>query len=245
MPREWDAQSYDTLPLPHTAWGTGVLDRLAAYDLEPGARLLDAGCGTGRDATAARDRWPAASLVLLDGSEQMLAQARTKLGDTPEYVHADLMQPLPIAPVDAVMSVAAFHWVADHAVLFANLAAVMHTGAPLVTDCGGSGNVAGVNAAITDVTGETTDPWQFADAEPTIQRLADAGFDVREVRLRPDPFRCDDPAILEQYLATVVLGGHLDRIPPEEHDAFVTDVRRALPAPEVDYVRLEIEAVRR
>jgi trans-aconitate 2-methyltransferase len=42
-----------------------------------------------------------------------------------------------------------------------------------------------------------------------------------------------------------VLGSHLDRLPAEEHDAFVTEVRGALPAPEVDYVRLEIDAVRR
>lgn len=245
MSREWDAQSYDTLPLPHTAWGTGVLDRLASHRLPEAARVLDAGCGTGRDAAAARARWPALHLVLLDGSEQMLTQARTKLGDTAEYVHADLMQPLPVAPVDAVMSVAAFHWVPDHAVLFANLAAVMHAGAPLVTDCGAAGNVAGVNEALTRVTGEPTHPWQFADAESTSRRLADAGFDVRDVRLRPDPFRCDDPEILEQYLATVVLGSHLDRLPVEQHETFVTDLRRALPAPEVDYVRLEIDAVRR
>lgn len=245
MPREWDAQSYDTLPLPHTAWGTGVLDRLAAHDIPPDARLLDAGCGTGRDAAAARERWPAARLVLLDGSEQMLARARTRLGDAAEYVHADLMQPLPIAPVDAVMSVAAFHWVPDHAALLDHLAAVMRPGAPLVSDCGGAGNIAGVDRAIARVTGSSADPWQFADAEQTVTRLTDAGFAVRDVRLRPAPFRCDDPDLLEQYLATVVLGSHLDRLPTEEHGSFVADVRCALPAPEVDYVRLEIDAVRR
>lgn len=245
MPREWDAKSYDALPLPHTAWGTGVLDRLAAHRLPEAARVLDAGCGTGRDAAAARERWPAMRIVLLDGSEQMLAQARTKLGETAEYVHADLMQPLSIDPVDAVMSVAAFHWVPDHAALFANLAAVMRPGAPLVTDCGGAGNVAGVHQALARVTGETASPWQFPDAEQTTTRLVAAGFDVCDVRLKPDPFRCEDPEILEQYLATVVLGSHLDRLSAGEHDSFLSEVRGALPAPKVDYVRLEIDAVRR
>jgi trans-aconitate 2-methyltransferase len=94
MPREWDAESYDALPLPHTAWGTGVLDRLAAHRLPEAARVLDAGCGTGRDAAAARERWPAMRTVLLDASEQMLAQAQTKPGATAEYLHADLIQPL-------------------------------------------------------------------------------------------------------------------------------------------------------
>lgn len=244
MPREWNARSYDSLPLPHTAWGTGVLDRLGAHELAPTARLLDAGCGTGRDAAAARSLWPDHQMVLLDGSQQMLDQARIKLGDSAEYVRADLMQPLPVDPVDGVMSVAAFHWVPDHDVLFANLAAVMRAGAPLVADCGGAGNVAGVTQAIARVTGEVGSPWQFADAQQTTARLEKAGFEAREVRLRPDPFRCSDTAILEEYLATVVLGSHLDQLPEDEHEQFVREVRHALPAPEVDYVRLEIDAVR-
>jgi len=46
-PFEWDAQRYGELPLPHVAWGEGVLARLAP---SPGARVLEVGCGTGRDA---------------------------------------------------------------------------------------------------------------------------------------------------------------------------------------------------
>ncbi len=246
MPREWNAKSYDALPLPHTTWGAGVLDRLAQFGPQPGQRLLDAGCGTGRDACAARERWPDLRLVLVDGSTRMLEQARSKLGSAVEYVRADLMQPLPIAPVDAVMSVAAFHWVADHDVLFRNLAGVMSPGAPLVSDCGGRGTVAGVNQALAQVLGRPHQhPWTFAEREETGSRLDAAGFDVHDVRLRPDPFRCDDSDVLEKYLATVVLGSYLDDLPAEEHRGFVEAVRRALPAPEVDYVRLEIEASRR
>ena len=48
-PHEWDSRAYDALPLPHEAWGQRVIDRL---DPAPGARVLDAGCGTGRDAAA-------------------------------------------------------------------------------------------------------------------------------------------------------------------------------------------------
>ena len=245
MPREWNARSYDALSLPHTKWGAGVLDRLDSHRLSETARVLDAGCGTGRDAAAALARWPDLRLVLLDGSEHMLDQARTKLGGAAEYVHANLIQPIPVEPVEAVMSVAAFHWVPDHGVLFANLAAVMVPGAPLVTDCGGAGNVAGVNQALQRVTGQSGDPWQFADTQQTAERLEAAEFEVLDVRLRPDTFQCPDPDVLEEYLATVVLGSHLDRLPEDEHESFVREVRQALPAPEVDYVRLEIDAVRR
>ena len=47
--REWDASTYDALPLPHVAWGQRVLDRMR---LEGDERVLDAGCGTGRDGEA-------------------------------------------------------------------------------------------------------------------------------------------------------------------------------------------------
>lgn len=245
MLREWNAESYDALPLPHAQWGAGVLDRLAAHRLPETARVLDAGCGTGRDARAALARWPGIRLVLLDGSERMLDQARTRLAGAAEYVHADLVGPIPVEPVDAVMSVAAFHWVADHDLLFTNLAAVMVSGAPLVSDCGGLGNVDGVIRAVQRVTGQSDDPWHFADTQPTAQRLDAAGFEVLDVRLRADPFQCADPVVLEEYLATVVLGSHLDRLPDAQHESFVREVRQALPAPEVDYVRLEIDAVRR
>lgn len=245
MAREWDASTYDSLTLPHVAWGRGVLDRMR---LRGDERVLDAGCGTGRDALALRERWPGVELVVLDGSQQMLDVARGHLGDDRvTYVHADLTERLPVdPPVDAVMSVAAFHWVCDHDQLFANLAAVMRPGARLTSDCGGRGNVDALDLAVTRVTGEARDDvWEFADADETRGRLAGAGFEVEDVRLRPSPFRCDDPAVFEQYLASVCLGGHLAALPEAAHAAFVRDVRLAFDEPVVDYVRLEIDAVRR
>lgn len=244
MAREWDATTYDGLSLPHVEWGQRVLDRL---DLAGSELVLDAGCGTGRDGAALRRRWPGVRLVALDGSQQMLDVARGHLGDDAvTYLQADLTAPLPIAePVDAVMSVAAFHWIADHAALFGHLAAVMRPGARLVFDCGGRGNVSNLTAAIAQVTGEPSREWEFADDESTRARLVGAGFDVVEVRLRPSPFRCDDPDVFESYLAAVCLGGRLAALPAAEHDEFVRQVRLAFPEPVVDYVRLEVVATRR
>lgn len=241
--REWDAASYDALPLPHVAWGQRVLDRMGLAGDE---LVLDAGCGTGRDAAALLERWPGVRVVGIDGSQQMLDQARERLGEQATLVHADLTEPLPLAePVDAVMSVAAFHWIRDHAGLFAHLRAVMRPGATLTTDCGGRGNVAIVNRALARVTGEDHDGWEFAGEDDTRARLTGAGFEVRSVVLRPDPFRCDDADVLERYLATVVLGSKLDALPEAERPGFVTEVRRAMDEPVVDYVRLEIDAVSR
>ena len=247
MAREWDAATYDGLVLPHEVWGQRVLDRLQPrLGARPGERpvVLDAGCGTGRDAAALRERCPDAGIVALDGSERMLAVARDRLGDDRvSYVHADLTRPLPLTePVDAVMSVAAFHWIEDHAALFATLAAAVRPGAPLVFDCGGRGNVDRLTTAIAAVTGEPAAGWEFAGPDETRTLLVAAGFDVELVELRPHPFRIDDPATFERYLAAVCLGGQLARLPEREHADFVREVRRAFPEPVIDYVRLEVVA---
>lgn len=243
MAREWDATTYDELTLPHVEWGRRVLDQLELTGTE---LVLDAGCGTGRDAVALREHWPGVRLVALDGSQQMLDVAREHLGDDGvTYLHGDLTQPLRLAePVDAVMSVAAFHWIADHAALFGNLARVMRPGARLVFDCGGRGNVRYLSEAIASVTGRPGDDWEFADDVSTRERLTAAGFDVLDVRLRPSPFRCEDPEVFESYLAAVCLGGQLASLPGSEHDEFVRQVRLAFPEPVVDYVRLEAVALR-
>lgn len=241
--REWDATSYDDLPLPHVAWGHRVLDRMP---LQGDELVLDAGCGTGRDAAALLERWPGVRMVGIDGSQQMLDQARSRLGDRATLVRADLTEPLPLdEPVDAVMSVAAFHWIRDHEALFCNLHASMRPGASLTTDCGGRDNVAIVNRALARVTGADHDGWEFAGEEDTRARLDAAGFEASSVVLRPDPYRCEDPDVLERYLATVVLGSKLDALPEADRPGFVTEVRRAMDEPVVDYVRLEIDAVRR
>ncbi len=91
--REWDASTYDSLPLPHVAWGQRVLDRMRLTGDE---RVLDAGCGTGRDGAALLERWPEVDLVGIDGSAQMIEQARSRLGDRAELHVADLTEPLPL-----------------------------------------------------------------------------------------------------------------------------------------------------
>lgn len=242
MAHEWDATTYDALSLPHEEWGRRVIDRA---QLRGDERVLDAGCGTGRDAAALLERWPGLDLVALDGSEQMLEVARARLGPRVTWVHADLTEPLPVEPVDAVVSVAAFHWVRDHDALFSHLAAAMRPGARLTSDCGGRGNVRNLDAAIASVVGPSDDSWEFAGVDDTRARLERAGFDVEDVRLREHPFRIDDPEVLEAYLASVCLSGHLRDLPPDEHAGFVRAVREAFDEPVVDYVRLEIDAVRR
>jgi len=245
MPREWDAKTYDSLPLPHQQWGLRTLGRLSPAGDE---RVLDAGCGTGRDTARLLDMVPRGHVVAVDGSQRMLEQLRTRLADRldrVDVIHGDLTEPLPVGtPVDAITSVATFHWIADHEGLFANLAAVLRPGGRFVAECGGLGNVATVSAAVHDVLGENPSVWNFAGVEETEKRLRAAGFTEIEVNLTPDPARLEPGEQLWSYLATVVLGGHLAGLPEDRHEEFVTSVAARLPEPVVDYVRLNISAHR-
>jgi trans-aconitate 2-methyltransferase len=243
MPREWDAATYDSLPLPHHAWSARIMRGLR---LQGGETVLDAGSGTGRDIPELLSRLPHGRVVAVDGSTTMLTKLRANHEDDLDRIdvlHADLNQPLPLdRQVDAVFSVATFHWIHDHARLFSHLAQVLTPGGQFVADCGGEGCVSGVRQAIEDVLGRPADATHFAGVDDTVERLRAAGFVDIEVSLIDDPTRLEPGEQLCTYLRAVVLGPYLDRLPDHEHRPFVVAVAARLPEPVVDYVRLNIRA---
>ncbi len=241
MPRDWDATAYDELPIPMTGWGRAVVDRLP---LRGDEQVLDAGCGTGLVTAYLLERLPAGSVVALDGSPSMIEAARERLpADRTAFVVHDLLEPIPIDPVDAVLSTATFHWVPDHDRLFTNLAAIMRPGAALEAQCGGAGNIANVAQALAEVDADVAWDKVFATPEETEARLDRAGFIDVECSLVAAPI--DVPSgQLERYLATVCLGDVLEDVPGEERSAFVTRVADRLDPPTIDYVRLNISARR-
>ena len=244
MPRDWDAATYDRVSAPQTRWGAAVLDRLP---LEGDERVLDAGCGTGRVTAMLLERLPRGRVVAIDGSPSMIEQARARFaGDARvELVTADLARPLPVSePVDAILSTATFHWITDHGALFRNLAAVLRRGGRLCAQCGGAGNVARVTAALRAVDPTLKQDKNYATPEETAAHLAAAGFvDVR-AWLQPEPTRFEPGEPLETFLRTVILGDVLPRIPEERRGGFVHDVAARMEIPEIDYVRLNIDARR-
>lgn len=245
MPRDWDARTYDRVADPMTRWGSAVLGRLP---LRGDERVLDAGCGSGRVTEQLAERLPNGRVIALDGSPSMVEAARQRLalfGDRIEFVVADLGAPVPIeGDVDAVLSTATFHWVPDHDALFANLAAVTRVGGWLVAQCGGAGNIASIQRVLATIGDGWLGAVHFETVLATTRRLDAAGFVDIECWLTDEPTRFEPGEPFETYLRTVVLGAHLKRLPPEEHDAFVAAVTGGVGEPLIDYVRLNIVARR-
>ena len=242
-PRDWDAGSYERVSGPQEAMGREVLDRL---DLRGDERVLDAGCGTGRVTALLAERVPDGEVLAVDGSAAMVRRARERLGDRARVFRADLLELELDADVDAILSTATLHWIGDHDRLFARLRAALRPGGRLVAQCGGAGNIASVQAALARVAHPALEgwagPWRFASPGETAERLRRGGWaDVWTWR-QDFPVRPQEP---REYLATVVLGSHLERLPEGDRGPFVDAVLDALPRPlEVDYVRLNVLARR-
>jgi trans-aconitate 2-methyltransferase len=83
-----------------------------------------------------------------------------------------------------------------------------------------------------------TGPWNFAGAEVTAERLERAGFVEIDTWLEPYPITPENPLA---FMTTVCLGPHLQRLPEELRAGFAEAVCD-LAGPELDYVRLNVDA---
>jgi trans-aconitate 2-methyltransferase len=245
--RSWDGAAYDRLSTPMERLGREVLDRL---ELRGDEVVLDAGCGSGRLTALLIERVPDGRVIGVDASASMIEAARGRLGEGADLRVADLVGlDLGDDEVDVVFSTATFHWIADHDALFASLRNALRPGGRLVAQCGGAGNIASVHAAARQAADDPPfrahfdgwrGPWNFATPEDTERRLRAAGFADARAWLAERPVRPDEP---REYLRTINLGAHLERLPDELHDPFLDAVLARLgERPTIDYVRLNIDA---
>jgi trans-aconitate 2-methyltransferase len=247
--REWDGATYDRVSGPMEAMGLEVLARLA---LSGDETVVDAGCGSGRITAALLERLPDGHVIGVDGAPSMIEAARERLGERPnlELRVADLCELELERPADAILSTATFHWIKDHAQLFARMRAALRGGGQFVAQCGGYGNIRVVREAGEAVGAEEPfapylagwdGPWRYAAPDETEELLAAAGFASAKCWLEPRPVEPDD---LRTYYRNIIMGAHLGRLPQELHDPFLDAVFARLDEPHViPYVRLNIDAV--
>jgi trans-aconitate 2-methyltransferase len=245
--RTWDGHSYDRISQTMEALGLEVLARL---DLDGDETVLDAGCGSGRITQALIERLPRGRVIAVDASASMVEAARGRLGPEADIRVLDLLELELEEPVDAILSTATFHWIADHEKLFARLRAALRPGGRMVAQCGGEGNIDVLRATANAVRSREPyaphfvgwqAPWNYAGPLLTHERLLAAGFSSAECWLTPAPREPEHP---REFLATIVLGPHVQQLPEHLRESFMDDVLDALGIPVVvDYVRLNIDAV--
>jgi trans-aconitate 2-methyltransferase len=245
-PREWDADTYDTVSDPQFEWGMEVLARL---ELRGDESVIDAGCGSARITAELLERIPDGRLLAVDGSPAMIEKAGRRLGGDAECLVADLTELELPEPVDLVFSTATFHWILDHDRLFERIRAALKPGGRLVAQCGGEGNIAAFSRAVDAVAarpefdlavGGSEEHWNFATPTATEQRLRAAGFSEARCWLQPKPVRPEDAI---GFISTSVIGTHLARLPEDRRRPFADAVLEEAGEPlTLEYVRLNIEA---
>jgi trans-aconitate 2-methyltransferase len=245
--REWDGTSYDRISGTMEALGREVLERV---QLDGDEVVLDAGCGSGRITAALIERLPRGRVIAVDGSHSMAAAARRRLGPQADVRVGDLLELELGEPVDAILSTATFHWIADHDLLFQRLRRALRPGGRLVAQCGGEGNIDVLRGRAGAVLAREPyaehfaawrAPWNYAGAGETEKRLLEAGFASASCWLQPAPRRPEEP---REFLSTIVLGPHVQQLPPDLRERFMDDVLVELGEPVVvDYVRLNIDAM--
>jgi trans-aconitate methyltransferase len=223
---------------------------------------LDAGCGTGRLTAHLLERLPSGRVIAVDASQNMLQLARQQLvprfGGRVAFVHADLADLALEEPVDVIFSTATFHWIRNHPRLFGRLYAALKPGGWLVAQCGGGPNLSRllehVRArmalpAYAPFFAGWSDLWEFAGAADTADRLRTAGFVDVETGLEAAPTVMPDAERFREFVQTVILRLHLERLPDEELRAgFLDDLTewagRGDPPFLLDYWRLNLQGRR-
>ena len=250
----WDAKAYHQVSNPQFEWGKRVLARLS---LRGDETVIDVGCGTGRLTALLAERLPRGRVIASDRDAGMIEEARKHLGDRVEYLVASGTE-LPALGVDAVFSTATFHWIHDHDALFASLYRALKPGGLLVAQCGGGRNLARVierlrpilkEPAIAPYFAGVRDPWFYATAEETAERLRRAGFVDVQTSLEPAPTPFATRDEYRMFVDRVILGQRLAPLTGSELRAGVVDrlVEAASlddPAFVLDYERLNMSARR-
>jgi trans-aconitate methyltransferase len=248
----WDSKLYDESFGIITRLGTGVIELLAP---RPGEQIIDLGCGTG--ALTAEIAATGAEVVGIDASEAMIARAR-ELYPQLQFEVAKGEEFTVEAPVDAVCSNAALHWMSPPEEVAASVARALEPGGRFVAEMGGSGNISTIVAAVYQALAEegiprerVRNPWYFPSIGEYASLLERAGFEVRFMQLFDRPTPLDDcPNGIADWLR--MFGGDLLAPVPADRRTRVQERVNDLTRPRLqqegrwiaDYRRLRFMAVK-
>lgn len=246
----WDEEHYENNFSFVHEYGEEVLDLL---DAEPGARVLDLGCGNGALTKALEARGYRAQG--LDDSAEMIAGAKAAYPDLP-FTQANAIDFTLDEPVDAVFSNAVLHWIGkeDQPAVLASVARALVSDGQFVFECGGFGNAHLIHSALAEAFAKRGLSYRIPQYFPTIGEYATmleaAGFKVTFAALfdRFTPLSGDDG--LADWIRTFqqsAFAGMDDAAREEIIREAVESVRAQLFVDGVwyaDYVRLRMKAIK-
>ncbi|HEY9167710.1 MAG TPA: methyltransferase domain-containing protein [Candidatus Kryptonia bacterium] len=103
------------------------VDLAARIEIENPRSIIDIGCGPGNSTQVLRSRWPAAKIIGLDSSAEMIARASKDFPES-EWITADVSSYSFPTKHDIVFSNAAIQWIPDHDELLPRLMDAVSSG---------------------------------------------------------------------------------------------------------------------
>lgn len=113
---------------------------VARIDAGDPASVVDLGCGDGALTATLAERWPAASILGVDSSAEMLAKASSLAGPRLEFRLGAIEDWTAEGPVDVLVSNAALQWVPDHVRQVERLVTQVRPGGVLAFQVPGNGD---------------------------------------------------------------------------------------------------------
>lgn len=132
---KWNAELYDQSHAFVYQYGEGLIDLL---DAKPGESILDLGCGTGHLTKLIQEK--GASVIGIDSSEEMIAQAKESFPDI-EFKVANASNFYFEGEFDAIFSNAVLHWIKEADTLIESVYDNLKPGGRFVAEFGGRGNM--------------------------------------------------------------------------------------------------------
>ncbi len=227
---DWDAERYHRVSNPQLEWGRRVLRRLAP---QPGERVLDIGCGTGRLTAELVGALGAGTVVAVDRSDAMLREAAAKalephgphrLHESDGRVRACFVRAdgaaLPFVDAfDAVLSTATFHWILDHDQLFVEYLPGARAGRPPRRAVRRRRQPWPIARARRPLTASPTlspmfdgwhGPWEFADVADHHRAAGARGVHRHRRDARASAVSFPDRASFREFVSCVCLRDHLE-----------------------------------
>jgi trans-aconitate 2-methyltransferase len=225
----WDPQQYEQFSSERSR---PFAELVARIDL-PGAReIADFGCGTGSLTAQLAQRWPAAHVVGVDNSPDMLAEARAReIEGRLEFCLADVREWEPAAPLDVLVSNATLQWVPGHLDLVERFASFLQPGGVLALQV--PGNFAEpTHRLLAELT--VSDRWRTAlgtgalaspsshDPDVYLQALLGAGLVASAWETTYFQLLSGEDAVLE-WMKGTALRPVLTVLGPEDREEFVRE----------------------
>ena len=206
----------------------------------PGGRAVDLGCGSGELTAEAARRLGLASVLGIDRSPAMLADAAAHADATVAFAAGDIADWTADGDLDLVLANASLQWVPDHRAVLARWARALRPGGQLAVQVPANADHAS-HRAIEAVAHREPFHAAFAGGPPPdpvavnvlapeayAELLHELGFEEQHVRLQVYPHLLAGPADVVEWTRGTSLTRIFAALPAELHDAFTQAYRDEL-----------------